>query len=145
MLIKDLIRNKDLENYKRVYFIDYNSNFNSAFFLETKEKNETLFILSPNLNLEISDLEFINNSNLNFWIFDWNFFKGEYYKRWLSHNKSFKNINKKNNFIFKYFFEILYKHSLNSFFLKNKLIEDQKIIEDKYILYFLKKKKNKNQ
>ena len=32
MLIKDLIRNKDLENYKRVYFIDYNSNFNSAFF-----------------------------------------------------------------------------------------------------------------
>ena len=143
MLIKDLIRNKDLENYKRVYFIDYNSNFNSAFFLETKEKNETLFILSPNLNLEISDLEFINNSNLNFWIFDWNFFKGEYYKRWLSHNKSFKNINKKNNFIFKYFFEILYKHSLNSFFLKNKLIEDQKIIEDKYILYFLKKKKIK--
>ena len=140
MLIKELFNVKDLKYFKEFYFIGYNSYFNFNNFPKTDLKEQTLFILSPNLNLKQTDKKIINNLDLKFWIFDWNFFKGKYFIRWLSHNKAFRN-KKRSYFFFKNIFELLYQHSLNNFLHKNDLTENQKKFEDEYIIKYLSREK----
>ena len=81
MLIKELFNIKDLKYFKEFYFIGYNSYFNFKNFSKTDLKEQTLYILSPNLNLKQTDKKIINNLDLKFWIFDWNFFKGKYFQK----------------------------------------------------------------
>ena len=95
MLLKEFSNIKSLKFFKKIYFISYKSNLNKRFLSNIPKDSKILIILSPNLNLDPSDIKFITYTNIKFWIFDWNIFPKKYYLRWLSHYESFKDLKKK--------------------------------------------------